>query len=140
MEIPDRLLSLRRAVEYGKENGKTNLIVNLELLDLLLRGELPVGGNELPPEEVTKRLYALKAERDELRRKLGDTTRELGVANVRGDQAEAQVLARDQWARDVSMFYEMPYEGEDLFATIAIYLKRLKRGDNAKPETVQADR
>ena len=64
MEVPDRLLSLRRAVEYGKADGKANLIVNLDLLDLLLRGELPVGGNELPPEEVTKRLYEIKADRE----------------------------------------------------------------------------
>ena len=83
MEVPDRLLSLRRAVEYGLREGKHTLIVNLELLDLLLRGELPVGGNELPPEEVTKRLY-------ETKKKLADTTRELGFANVRADQAEVK--------------------------------------------------
>lgn len=93
MEVPDRLLSLRRAVEYGLREGKQTLIVNLELLDLLLRGELPVGGNELPPEEVTRRLYEIKAERDTLQRKLGETTRELGLANVRGDQAEALLAA-----------------------------------------------
>jgi hypothetical protein len=86
MEVPDRLLSLRRAVEYGLREGKQTLIVNLELLDLLLRGELPVGGNELPPEEVTRRLY-------EVKKKLDDTTRELGFANVRGDQAEALLAA-----------------------------------------------
>lgn len=56
----DRVRSLRNAVEYGKANGKRNLIVDLDLLDLILRGEVPVGGNELPPEEVTKRLYETK--------------------------------------------------------------------------------
>lgn len=60
-EVPDRLLALRRSVEYGKEKKCGTIVVNLELLDLLLRGELPVGGNELPPEEVTKRLYEVKA-------------------------------------------------------------------------------
>lgn len=66
MEISttERARSLRNAVEYGKTNGKRNLIVDIDLLDLILRGEIPVGGNELPPEEVTKRLYQVKRERD----------------------------------------------------------------------------
>jgi hypothetical protein len=58
--------SLRRAVQYGIENGKTNMIVDLDCLKVIFAGYIPVGNNELAPEDLTERLYAIKAQRDKL--------------------------------------------------------------------------
>lgn len=63
--IAERSASLRLAVQYGLTNGKKNMVVDLDLLDLILRGEVPVGGNELPPEDVTARLYEVKKQRQD---------------------------------------------------------------------------
>lgn len=62
--------SLRNAVAFGKENGKRNLIVDLDLLDEIFRGNVPVGGNQYPPEDVNAKLYEMKAQRDKLLWKL----------------------------------------------------------------------
>ena len=59
-EMIERADSLRRAVRYGLDNGKTNMIAELDILDALLSGNVPVGNNVLPPEEVTRLLYELK--------------------------------------------------------------------------------
>jgi hypothetical protein len=37
--LPERVESLRRAVEYGLARGKTNLVVDLDLLADLLRAQ-----------------------------------------------------------------------------------------------------
>lgn len=70
--LKDKVDGLRRAVAFGKENGKRNLIVDLDLLDEILRGNVPVGGNQYPPEDVNAKLYEIKAQRDKLLWKLSD--------------------------------------------------------------------
>lgn len=92
---------LKRAVSYGKENGKRSLVVNLDLLDEILRGNVPVGGNRYPPEEVNAKLYEIKAQRDKLLWKLSsvcdmanDELRRLGaVPGSLVSQIEADVRA-----------------------------------------------
>ena len=66
MELIERGQSLRLAVEYGKTNGKKTLIVELDLLDEIFRGNVPVGGNEKPPEDVNALMYEMKGQRDKL--------------------------------------------------------------------------
>ena len=66
-ELKIRAVSLKGAVAYGLENGKRNMIVDLDLLSEILAGHIPVGNNELPPEDVTALLYDVKVERDRLR-------------------------------------------------------------------------
>jgi hypothetical protein len=61
----ERIDKLRRAMQYGIENGKKNMIVDLDLLSELLSGRIPVGNNELPPEDVTALLYDVKKQRDD---------------------------------------------------------------------------
>lgn len=67
--MTDKIAGLRRAVAYGVENGKKNLIVELDCLVALFSGEVPVGNNVLPVEDVTALLYQVKAERDEFKRR-----------------------------------------------------------------------
>lgn len=69
-ELREKANGLRRAVQYGVENGKKNIIADLDVLTALFRGEIPVGGNEFAPEDVNERLYAVKAQRDKLMWKL----------------------------------------------------------------------
>ncbi len=64
----EEIQTLRNAVAFGVENGKRSLTIDLGLLKQILDGKVPVGNNELPPEEVTTRLYAIKEERDHLLR------------------------------------------------------------------------
>jgi hypothetical protein len=64
--LQDKAQSLRNAVSFGKENGKLNLIVDLDLLDEIFRGNVPVGGNQYPPEVVNEKLYEVKGQRDKL--------------------------------------------------------------------------
>jgi hypothetical protein len=65
-ELLDKAKTLRNVVAYGREIGNRNLVVDLDILDELFRGNIPVGGNEYPPEEVTAKLYDIKAQRDKL--------------------------------------------------------------------------
>jgi hypothetical protein len=44
-KVLERAESLKHAVDYGPTNGKRNMIVDLDLLDALLRGKIPVGNN-----------------------------------------------------------------------------------------------
>lgn len=64
--IRERGESLRRAVSFGLQSGKQNMIVELDLLDEIFRGNVPVGGNEKPPEDVNAMLYEVKRQRDVL--------------------------------------------------------------------------
>lgn len=59
--------------------------------------------------------------------KLDELLDAIAAARRERDELLSQVLARDCWARDVAEFHDMPAEGEDLFATVAIYLKRVKQ-------------
>lgn len=71
--------NLKHAVAFGLKNGKKNMIVDLDVLSVILRGHVPVGNNELPPEVLTERLYAVKAERDNAKRLLAKLVTERGA-------------------------------------------------------------
>jgi hypothetical protein len=64
-ELREKANGLRRAVQYGVENGKKNIIVDLDVLTALFRGEIPVGGNEFAPEDVSSLLYDVKGQRND---------------------------------------------------------------------------
>lgn len=64
MTLKDRIDNLRNAVSFGLDNDKRNLIVDMDLLSEIFAGHVPVGNNELPPEDVTALLYEVKADRD----------------------------------------------------------------------------
>ncbi len=61
-ELREKANGLRRAVQYGVENGKKNIIADLDVLTALFRGEIPVGGNEFAPEDVSALLYDVKGQ------------------------------------------------------------------------------
>ena len=64
-ELREKANGLRRAVQYGVENGKKNIIADLDVLTALFRGEIPVGGNEFAPEDVSALLYDVKGQRND---------------------------------------------------------------------------
>ena len=60
--MKDRVDSLRRAVIFGRENGKKNIIVDLDVLSYVL-GD---GDQELSIDELTERFYLVRSQRDQL--------------------------------------------------------------------------
>lgn len=68
--MPEKAASLRRAVEHGVLNGKRNMIVDLDVLDELFRGEIPVGGNQFTPNRVNELLYEVKGQMVDFRQAL----------------------------------------------------------------------
>ena len=64
-ELREKANGLRRAVQYGVANGKKNIIADLDVLTALFRGEIPVGGNEFAPKDVSALLYDVKGQRND---------------------------------------------------------------------------
>lgn len=65
--VIERRDRLRRSVENAiaeKQDGQ--FVADLFLLRDLLRGEVPVGGNQYPPEKVNEMPYEVKRQRDVL--------------------------------------------------------------------------
>lgn len=58
----DRITGLRRGVNYGIANGKKNMVVDLDLLQVLLG----TGDGELQSQAITERFYKVREQRDKL--------------------------------------------------------------------------
>lgn len=69
-QMIEKAEGLRRLVRYELDNGKESLTVDLHLLDAIFSGNIPVGNNVLPPEELTSRFYEVRGDRDKFRRAL----------------------------------------------------------------------
>lgn len=66
-DMREKLESLKRMIAWGLSNKKHNIIADLDLLAALTSGLLPVGNNQLAPEDMSQMIYDLKAERDVLK-------------------------------------------------------------------------
>lgn len=67
LSLAERGQELRRKVHARKEAGGNKFtLVEVDLLDEIFRGNVPVGGNQFPPETVNEMLYTMKAQRDKL--------------------------------------------------------------------------
>ncbi len=74
-DIQGKVDSLRRAVEFGEANGKSNLIVGLDVLRVLLGN----GNQTLSIDELTDRFYEVKRQRNLLIAKYQQVTAKLNT-------------------------------------------------------------
>jgi hypothetical protein len=59
--ILEKAAKLRHAVEHRPPGGNKYTLVEVDVLDAIFRGEVPVGGNEFSPNKLTDLIYDLKA-------------------------------------------------------------------------------
>lgn len=75
-------------------------------MDWVFAGKVPLGNNDLPPEEVTERLYEVKEQNAQLRQQLAEwhklAEHQGGEINQLRQQLAEMTKDRDGWARNAS--------------------------------------